>query len=111
MDVIFREATDADIKNIAALGTLVWLHTYTTEGIREPFLDFVREAFSEERMAATIVNETVVVAIVDSHLVGYGILKLNSRCPDHDAYQGEIDQLYIHPNFTGRGFGPSIHST
>ena len=108
MDVIFREAQDADIKNIAALGTLVWLHTYTTNGIKEPFWDYVCEEFSAERVAATIAKETVVVAILDEHLVGYGVLKLNSHCPDHALYRAEIDHLYIHPSLTSKGFGQSI---
>ena len=108
MDVIFREALETDIKNIAALGALVWLHTYTTEGIREPFWDYIREEFSEHQIAATLSNETMVVAIVNEHLVGSGILKLNSLCPESDSYRAEIDHLYIHPNFTGRGLGYAL---
>jgi ribosomal protein S18 acetylase RimI-like enzyme len=107
--VVIREAQKKDCINIAALSLQVWLQTYSIDGIRTENSQHVLSAFTEEKFRQLLDDEKcrLVVVLDGIYLRGYCLLNLESRF-ESEKNGFEIEKLYVHGPFQGRGIGRNL---
>ncbi|MGE5365200.1 MAG: GNAT family N-acetyltransferase [Bacteroidota bacterium] len=108
--MVIEKAVISDAADLATLAVQVWLDTYATEGIRQAFSDYIWTGLTPEKFAEKLTDaDNEIYKLTESgHLTGFISICFNSVCPsDHDI-RCEIDKLYIHENFTGRGAGAEM---
>ncbi|MCL9777377.1 GNAT family N-acetyltransferase [Vibrio methylphosphonaticus] len=106
---MIREATPEDCTNLAVLAIKVWLDTYAANGIRKEYADYVLNTFTEGYFLnrLTLPNYRVLVSVCDGVLEGFIMVNLASRFESED-YGYEIEKLYIHAPFSGKGLGRAL---
>ncbi|MCH8619642.1 GNAT family N-acetyltransferase [Undibacterium sp. TS12] len=106
--LIIRKAETADVSALTVLILQVWLDTYVRQGVRPSIADYVLSELTTARTAAYLAQEHthILLAEVDGHLVGY-CQTVNGKCCTQipGEFQAELDHLYVHPAFFGRGIG------
>lgn len=104
---LLRPARSDDAANLAALGMLVWLHTYSSTGLRRSLADYVLARFTRAAKTALLADSQrhIVVAEQNGHLLGYATLHWQHPCPAQPASNNELETLYVHPLFAGQGIG------
>lgn len=108
---LIRDAIPQDALCIGVLGMQVFLDTYATEGIRCAIAKEALHAFAPESIAQLIDQSgtALIVAEVNSHLVGFAQITLNAR---HSMIKAgdvaELQRLYLQERFTGRGIGQQL---
>ena len=107
----YRPATPADALCLGVLSTQVFLDTYAPLGIRAAIANEVLAKHSvavyERLLADTAV--TLLVAECDGHLVGFSqVRNAVGHALVPDAAAAELDRLYVHERFTGRGVGRDL---
>ena len=107
----YRAATPADALCLGVLSTHVFLDTYAPHGIRPAIANEVLARHSvavyQSLLADPVV--TLLVAECDGHLVGFSLVRNavgHALVPD--AAAAELDRLYVHERFTGRGIGRDL---
>ncbi|WP_062267011.1 GNAT family N-acetyltransferase [Endozoicomonas arenosclerae] len=98
-----RPAEIKDSRSLAIIGQTVWITTYAIEGIRNSFLDFIAEEFSEAHMHERIKTEQVLVVESGEHLCGYAVLERPEK-----EQKSELVTLYLLPEFQGNGLGKTL---
>ena len=103
---MIRNATEKDSLNLAALSIQVWLHTYATAGLRQEISNYVLSTFTEHYFDKLLnsPNYRILVFIEKNHLVGYIMANLESVW-ENELNGYEIEKLYVHENFQGKGIG------
>ncbi len=106
--MIIRETEKKDIKNLVALSTQVWLHTYATEGIRTEISNFVLNTFTLKNFESVLnsTEEKIFVAVVDDNLLGYIRINVEARCKEATGY--EIMTFYVQEHFQNKGVGRAL---
>lgn len=110
MTVTLRRAGANDAANIAALGALVWLHTYSTDGINASLAGYVLGLFTVKAKQALLTDpqHEVWLAERDGQLLAYATLHHGQACPGQHAARCELATLYVHPLFAGQGLGRQL---
>lgn len=104
--ISIRKATLDDASNIAALSALVWLYTYSLDGIRNEISEYALETFTAEHIEKSLAQDNYHVLIQDEHIVGFVAVDLNATSEQAQGY--EIKTLYIHPRFHRLGLGRKL---
>ena len=101
------KAKKSDIKNVAALAFQVWLNTYSVEGIRDTFSNYLWSEINPEKFEEKFNSELQKFFLLkeNNHLIGFVQMNENSESPVNKNSLLEIDKFYIHPNFSGKGYG------
>lgn len=110
-DVIIRKAEAADVSALTVLMLQVWLDTYVKQGVRQAIADYVLSELTTTRTAAYLAQDSTHILLAESngHLVGYCQTSNGKRNAQVSAeHQAELDHLYIHPAFFGRGIGRQL---
>ncbi|KEQ19695.1 GNAT family N-acetyltransferase [Endozoicomonas numazuensis] len=98
-----RNAHLDDSGKLAAIGYTVWVTTYAKEGIRDSFLNFLANEFSNEHMQERIKKNQVLVVESGEHLCGYSVMEqpeTGKKC--------ELITFYLLPEFQGKGLGKTL---
>lgn len=105
-----RHATPDDAARLAALGMLVWLHTYAIDGVRDSIADYVLARFTRTAKQALLsdTGAQLIVAERDGQLLAYATLRLGRTCPGNHTANVELDTLYVHPLFARQGVGRAL---
>jgi len=109
--LIFRNAALSDIENITVLKQQVWIATYAIDGIRKEFAEYVLSEFTLDKIQKAVLddNKHLIIAEVDTHLVGYIEIALHSECPiEITKDYPEIAVLYVLERFCGMGIGKKL---
>jgi len=112
-EVIIRKAETEDVSALTILILQVWLDTYVKHGIKKSIADYVLSELTAARTAAYLAQEHthILLAEIDGHLVGYcQTLNGKSNAQVQAERQAELDHLYVHPGFFGRGIGRRLLS-
>ena len=110
-DVVFREAVPSDALCIGVLATQVFLDNYATEGIRPSLAREVLEALSTDAIAGLLSAPRSVFIVAESagHMIAFAQVTLGATqalvAPEGAA---EINRLYVHERFTGKGVGSAL---
>ena len=106
--VEIRSAELIDASNIAALSSLVWLHTYSLDGIRQEISDYALQTFNSEYFKQQLnkIDTHYYLLLKNAHLIGFITVNLAQKCKQADGY--EIQTLYVHPRFHGNGYGKKL---
>ncbi|WP_423020466.1 GNAT family N-acetyltransferase [Undibacterium sp. Di27W] len=89
----------------------VWLDTYVKQGVRQAIADYVLSELTVARTAAYLAqaHTHILLAETNGHLVGYCQTSQGKRHVQVTAeHQAELDHLYIHPAFFGRGIARQL---
>lgn len=99
-----RRANSADAARIAALGMLVWLHTYAREGISDAMARHVLGNLNEAQIARLIADPARCVLLAEhcGNLLAYAVLHFGAG---HRGIGCEVETLYVHPAQARRGIG------
>jgi ribosomal protein S18 acetylase RimI-like enzyme len=103
------EASDASVLTVLILQ--VWLDTYVKQGISQTIADYVLSQLTTARTASYLAqtNTHILLAESNGHLVGYCQTSNGKRHAQVSAeHQAELDHLYIHPAFFGRGIARQL---
>ena len=102
-----REINRNDCENLSALSILVWLSTYAKDGIREKISRFVLNEFKPEKFAEIVdsPSKKAYLASHKQHIVGIVVVDMESKYEGSHEFGYEIETLYVHPNFQGKGVG------
>ncbi|MBN3003998.1 GNAT family N-acetyltransferase [Chromobacterium alkanivorans] len=102
-----RPATAKDAGCLAALSIQVWLSTYVTDGVRRDMADYVLSEFTPANFEALIASPShqLLAMEQDGFLLGYALMKLDSRCQGCDFPCVEVERLYLVESRTGAGLG------
>lgn len=103
---MIREATESDCINLAALSLNVWLTTYSVDGIRTENSEYALSVFTEPHFKKLLEDSKyrLLVFVDGFYLRGYALINLESRF-ESDENGFEIEKLYVHGPFQGRGIG------
>ncbi|MFZ6731562.1 GNAT family N-acetyltransferase [Undibacterium sp. Ji42W] len=110
-NVIIRKAETADVSALTVLILQVWLDTYVKQGVTRSVASYVLSELTTTRTAAYLaqVDTHILLADVDGRLVGYcQTLNGKRHAQVKGEYQAELDHLYVHPAFFGRGIGRQL---
>ena len=99
-----------DAKSLVALAIQVWLHTYATDGISSTISGFVLSEFTVEKFDTRLSDPScaVLVAEIESNLVGDAIVNIGTPCPEFTGAKAELATLYVQEHFAGKGVGSSL---
>ncbi|MEH6443650.1 MAG: GNAT family N-acetyltransferase [Oceanospirillaceae bacterium] len=108
---MIRDAQEKDCINLAVLSLQVWLKTYAIEGIRTEYSQYVVSTFTELYFKDLLENPDyhLLVSAAEGVLQGFILINLQSRF-ESEANGFEIEKLYIHEKFTGKGLGRQLIS-
>jgi ribosomal protein S18 acetylase RimI-like enzyme len=110
-EISFRPAEAADALCLGVLSTQVFLDTYAPHGIRPAIADEVLAKHSVAVYEALLEDPavTLLVAECDGHLVGFSQVRNGAGHPlVAEGAASELDRLYVHERFTGRGVGRDL---
>ena len=107
---IIRKGLRADAENLAALAMQVWLHNYAKEGISSTISGYVLSEFKPEQFLAllTSTSATILVAEVNTNLVGYALVNVGVSCPEPTSSTIQLATLYVQEHFAGKGVGSAL---
>jgi ribosomal protein S18 acetylase RimI-like enzyme len=107
----FRPGCAADALCIGALGTQVFLSTYATAGIRTALAREALDNFAPAKVEALLEDPSTAFIVAENagHLIGFAQVSHGARhvLVPH-AGTAEVDRLYVHERFTGRGIGKAL---
>ena len=106
---MIREARESDCINLAALSLEVWLTTYSIDGIRTENSKYALSTFTEDYFKSLVKDPKypLLVSIDGVYLRGFALLDMESKF--EKAENGfEIQKLYVHGSFRGKGIGQSL---
>ena len=106
---MIRRASDSDCINLAALSLEVWLQTYSVDGIRVENSKYVLSTFTEDYFQQRLRDSKYRLIVFEEgiYIRGYALINLESQF-QNEANGFEIDKLYVHPPFQGRGIGRKL---
>jgi ribosomal protein S18 acetylase RimI-like enzyme len=110
-DITYRPATNADALCLGVLSTQVFLDTYAPHGIRPAVANEVLTKHSVAVYEALLQDPavTLLVAECDGHLVGFSQVRNGTgHALVKERAASELDRLYVHERFTGRGIGRDL---
>ncbi len=106
---MIRLAKEHDCINLAALSLDVWLKTYAADGIRTESSHYALSGFTKDYFKGVLKNSNyrLLVFVDGIYLRGYALVNLESvfETPDNGF---EIEKLYVHGPFQGKGVGKSL---
>jgi GNAT superfamily N-acetyltransferase len=110
-DITFRPAVAADALCLGVLATQVFLDTYAPQGIRPAIARQVLAEYSVARYERLLADPGVTILVAEraGHLVGFSQVGngiAHERVPE--AAASELQRLYVHERFTGRGIGRDL---
>jgi diamine N-acetyltransferase len=111
LDISLRPARPADAPRLGVLSTQVFLDTYAMHGIGAALADEVLAQHSVAVYAALLADPAVTILVAEcaGRLVGFAQVRNgagHALVPETAA--SELDRLYVHERFTGRGVGRDL---
>ncbi|TDR82909.1 GNAT family N-acetyltransferase [Paludibacterium purpuratum] len=108
--IVIRQAVYDDARALAALGMLVFLHTYAVDGIDDELAAHVQHNLTPEQFEDWLADprQRILVAVRGERLLGFARLALDQPCPADRLADSELETLYVHPLFVGRGIGRAL---
>ncbi len=105
--LLIRSGKYEDAHCLAALATQVWLHTYATDGITAEIAAYVISELTPGNYSSVLGDPSchVFVAQNGNSLVGFSVIKFNTRGPVDSDSSVELQTLYVQENFIGHGVG------
>lgn len=108
---MIREANEEDCINLAGLSLDVWFNTYALDGINTAYSKYAISTFTRQNFIKIIHDSKyrLLVNTEEIYLRGYALINLES------FYEGvengfEINKLYVHSPFQGKGIGKDLLS-
>ncbi|WP_461200548.1 GNAT family N-acetyltransferase [Anoxybacillus sp. TBDG-1] len=103
MVYLIRKMKQEDIKQVQYIAKITWNATY--EGIipSDAQKNFLKSAYSDERMKQRLQHSTLFVAEVENSIVGFA--NFSSIREDGEV---ELWAIYVHPEQQGRGIGSAL---
>lgn len=110
LEPTIREGAAADAECLAALAIQVWLHTYATEGMRSAIAHYVLSEFTAQKFTHVLADKAsqLLVAELNQHLIGYGLVKFGVVCPTRGNWSVELATLYVQEHFARAGVGSAL---
>ena len=108
---MIREANEEDCISLAGLSLDVWFNTYALDGINTAYSKYAISTFTEQNFIKMIRDSKyrILVNTEEIYLRGYALINLESFYAV--AENGfEIDKLYVHGPFQGKGIGKGLLS-
>jgi diamine N-acetyltransferase len=110
-DISHRPAEAADALCLGVLSTQVFLDTYATGGVSAVLADEVLARHSVAVYAALLADPAVTILLAEcaGHLVGFSQVRNGTgHALVPEAAASELERLYVHERFTGRGAGRDL---
>lgn len=108
---VIREAQKEDCINLAVLSLQVWLETYAIEGIRTEYSKYVISTFTEPYFLDLIKNPSYRLLVSETEEILQGFVLINLESHFEGEINGfEVEKLYIHEKFKGKGLGRQLLS-
>ncbi|SCX91393.1 GNAT family N-acetyltransferase [Desulfoluna spongiiphila] len=106
---MIRNACGSDCINLAALSLDVWLQTYSVDGICKESSTFALSTFTEEYFKQRLRDSKYRCLVFEDgmYIRGFTLINLESRFQS-DVNGFEIEKLYVHSPFQGRGIGRKL---
>ena len=110
MTRVIRPAAARDVRNLAALATQVWLHTYALEGVRDALSDYVLQELTPAKFSALLSQPEIDLLVCEQESCLLGYLKMNSSaaCPQDEENTTEIETVYVQEHHIGTGAGRAL---
>ncbi len=106
---MIRPAKKQDCINLAALSLDVWLKTYAIDGIRAESSQYALSGFTKDYFEDVLKDSKsrLLVFVDNIYLRGYALVNLESvfETPENGF---EIETLYVHGPFQGKGVGKAL---
>jgi diamine N-acetyltransferase len=108
---VIRLAEKKDCINLTVLSIQVWLETYAIEGIKTEYSKYVIATFTEKYFLDLLTNSQyrLIVSVSEETLQAFVLVNLTSKFEEHN-YGFEIEKLYVHSHFKGKGLGRRLLS-
>ena len=108
-EVAIRPGVEADAAQLAALAIGVWLHSYATEGVSRTVADYILQRFTPQafRQIARDSGQSLVVAQIAEHVVGYALVRFDTPAPSGPV-RTEVATLYVHEHIARQGIGTRL---
>ena len=106
---MIREAKEKDCINLAGLSLSVWFNTYAQDGIQTVNSRYAISTFTEQAFVGFL-NDSKYKLLVDVegvYIRGYVLVNFESFYESREN-GFEIDKLYVHGPFQGRGYGKKL---
>ncbi len=106
---MIREAKHEDCINLTALSLQVWFETYAIDGINTEVAAYGLSLFSPEYFQQVLDDPKyrLLVCVEDYYLRGYALVNMESGF-EGEENGFEIEKLYVHGPFQGRGIGRKL---
>lgn len=106
---MIREAEEKDCINLAGLSLEVWFSTYALDGIHTSNSRHAISTFTEKNFSKLLIDSKyrLLVYIEETYIRGFVLLNLESFYKSKKN-GFEIDKLYVHSPFQGKGVGKSL---
>lgn len=103
MAYVIRKMKREDIKQVQYIAKITWNATY--EGVIPSDVqeNFLKSAYSDERMKQRLQYSTLFVAEVENNIVGFA--NFSSVREDGNV---ELWAIYVHPEHQGKGIGSAL---
>ncbi|MDT9001291.1 GNAT family N-acetyltransferase [Paucibacter sp. APW11] len=109
-----RRAVRSDAPALSALARWVWLQTYALDGLRDSFIRYLDDSFSEARLHALIADPAQPMWLLHegNHLLAWAHVELGAAWAGSGlavgGAQAELQRLYVAPTRSGEGFGARL---
>ena len=111
MELIVREATLADVNNLAVLKQQVYISTLAINGLIEEFSTYILSEYSVKNVGESLkdVNILTLLALYNNALIGCVDILLNQQCPILNIEPSiKISNFYILERFQSIGIGQKL---
>ena len=106
---MIREATQLDCINLTALSLDVWFQTYSIDGIRTDNSKFALSSFTERHFKEILHDNKYKLLVFTEDIYLRGYILVNFKSQFESKKNGfEIEKLYVHGPFQGKGIGRKL---
>ncbi len=106
---MMREATESDCINLTALSLEVWFQTYSIDGIRSENSKFALSSFTEKHFKKILHDSKYKLLVFTEGIYLRGYILVNFKSQFGSKKNGfEIEKLYVHGPFQGKGIGQKL---
>ncbi|MCG7534264.1 GNAT family N-acetyltransferase [Pseudoalteromonas sp. OOF1S-7] len=106
-----RTANSLDCQKLAVLAAQVWLDTYATDGIRPDYAEYANSTFTTAYFQSLLKHSDYRLLVCEQADMLQGFVLVNLAAQYQTPDNGyEIDKLYVHRSFQGKGAGRALLS-
>jgi ribosomal protein S18 acetylase RimI-like enzyme len=114
--VIVRDARPEDALQIAELGALIFSTSFGHSVDPDDLRTYLKESYSVEATTADLTSPSKDMIVAtngeNGEIIGFALLRrgTNDPCIEHLESKIELQRLYVHPDFHGKGVGKSLEA-